>query len=577
MIYSNSTCSVEVGSATASSTSLNLILSLSSEGTYSFYHVLVQNGQSSECLSLGLSYTYDATRPGVTIEQASGQSDPVTALPVDFTVTFSEAIDASTFSTADINDGGTASGITWAIVDSGDHKIFTLTASIVTNNGTLRPSINANTVTDLASNQNTASTSSDNQVTVNQTRTLYLRASGSDGHDADTALNNPNLAYQTAQGVVDAVSTLNSQPSAGDPLIIDVGVGSFGDIILSGNFGQYITWRGVSEATSIIGNINGQGGAGAAGTGSGGTYDSDLGSCIGQYYTAAEAGGDGRNLYLTSNRSVTFGIVNLSGGQGGAGNGDIIDCLNVAVLYSGAAGAQGGSAGALHVRDAKVGTISLDGGPGGAGGWGWPSVSYSGGSGGTAGQFYAYGNSELASVSVNGGSGGDPGSVGSGGIRGAARNAGGIELNDTSSILGTASMNAGFGTTGGTCVNAGWLYLNDSATYGSLSAENENTADPMCVIPIYSYGGVCREGALSSYWTGSPNLGSSTFSLSVTDGGSGYYSMNQTQGTIDTSNYNFSYSLYSGLVHGWSGANSPLTIIITDAACSNMTTTLTAN
>jgi hypothetical protein len=66
---------------------------------------------------------------------------------------------------SDITQTGTATGITWSITDSGDHKNFTLQATAVVGAGTLIPSIAAGTVTDPAGNNNTVSTSTDNTVT----------------------------------------------------------------------------------------------------------------------------------------------------------------------------------------------------------------------------------------------------------------------------------------------------------------------------------------------------------------------------------------------------------------------------
>jgi hypothetical protein len=116
--------------------------------------------------STGNSVTFnDSTRPAVTINQASTQVDPTSSLPIVFTVVFSEPIDVRLFTTSDITQNGTATGITWSIADSGDHKTFSLSATGVTNRGTLTPSISANRVTDFVGNNNTASTSTDNTVT----------------------------------------------------------------------------------------------------------------------------------------------------------------------------------------------------------------------------------------------------------------------------------------------------------------------------------------------------------------------------------------------------------------------------
>ncbi|HNC08036.1 MAG TPA: lamin tail domain-containing protein, partial [Anaerolineales bacterium] len=107
----------------------------------------------------------DTTLPTVTINQAVGQSDPTPTLPINFNLTFSEVINIPTFTTSDITQTGTATGVTWSLADSGDHKTFTLSATTASSLGTIIPSMAANRVTDLSGNNNIASTSIDNNVT----------------------------------------------------------------------------------------------------------------------------------------------------------------------------------------------------------------------------------------------------------------------------------------------------------------------------------------------------------------------------------------------------------------------------
>ena len=123
------------------------------------------NTASSSVSTTSNTVIYDTTRPTVTVNQAAGQADPTSILPINFTVVFSEPINVATFTTADIIQAGTASGIVWMITDSGDHMTFTLSAVTMTKNGTLIPAIGVNRVTDLAGNNNFASTSTDNSVT----------------------------------------------------------------------------------------------------------------------------------------------------------------------------------------------------------------------------------------------------------------------------------------------------------------------------------------------------------------------------------------------------------------------------
>ncbi len=94
--------------------------------------------------------------PTVTITQAAGQPDPTSALPINFTVQFSEPINTATFTPADITQTGTAASVVWNIANSGDNTTFTLSA-VSSGYGTVAPIIEANKVLDLSGNNNTAS------------------------------------------------------------------------------------------------------------------------------------------------------------------------------------------------------------------------------------------------------------------------------------------------------------------------------------------------------------------------------------------------------------------------------------
>ncbi|MDH5720750.1 MAG: T9SS type A sorting domain-containing protein [Spirochaetia bacterium] len=120
--------------------------------------------------SLDNTVTYDSTSPDVTVNQNAGQLEIVNALPVVFDVTFSEIIDPSSFTTADITQNGTATGVTWSITNSGDDMNFTLEATALTSDGTIIPSIGASLVNDIAGNLNNASTSTDNTVLYDNTQ-----------------------------------------------------------------------------------------------------------------------------------------------------------------------------------------------------------------------------------------------------------------------------------------------------------------------------------------------------------------------------------------------------------------------
>jgi hypothetical protein len=114
----------------------------------------------------------DTTPPSVTVEQKSGQADPVNTGPIHFIATFSEPIDIATLSTADITVGGTAGATTAFLTEiaPNDHTTFDISVTGMTGDGTVSASIAASRLRDVNGNLNTASTSSDNSVTYDTTR-----------------------------------------------------------------------------------------------------------------------------------------------------------------------------------------------------------------------------------------------------------------------------------------------------------------------------------------------------------------------------------------------------------------------
>ena len=101
----------------------------------------------------------------VTIEQNAGQADPTGVWNIEFDVTFTEPIDDTTFTTADITQTGTATGVTWNIVNSGNDTDYTLQATSATSAGTIIPTLAAAVVSTAGGLDNYASTSTDNSVT----------------------------------------------------------------------------------------------------------------------------------------------------------------------------------------------------------------------------------------------------------------------------------------------------------------------------------------------------------------------------------------------------------------------------
>ncbi|MGQ9454477.1 MAG: proprotein convertase P-domain-containing protein [Armatimonadota bacterium] len=121
-----------------------------------------QNGCPNEAsTSTDNVVTYDITPVTVTIDQAPGQSDPTTLLPIRYVVVFSKPV--VDFDAGDVIVSGAAGG-TKSVVVNGSGASYTVEVSGVTSSGTVVASIPAGVAHDVLGNANTASTSNDNTV-----------------------------------------------------------------------------------------------------------------------------------------------------------------------------------------------------------------------------------------------------------------------------------------------------------------------------------------------------------------------------------------------------------------------------
>ena len=94
--------------------------------------------------------------------QADGQSDPTGYDEIRFTVVFSEPIKEETFCKTTLDISGSSTAIVSKITKVNDTTYTALVTGMVSETVTL--TLPANMVEDLASNQNKASTSTDNSV-----------------------------------------------------------------------------------------------------------------------------------------------------------------------------------------------------------------------------------------------------------------------------------------------------------------------------------------------------------------------------------------------------------------------------
>ena len=142
------------------------------------------------------SVTYD-TALSVTINQASGQADPASVSPVNFTVVFSESVTG--FATGDVTLSGTAGATTATVTGSG--STYNVAVSGMTRSGTIIASIAADRAhATIGGHPNRVSTSTDNSVTyVLPSKLTFTSQPGTSTKDVAFPIQ-PVVAIQNAAG-----------------------------------------------------------------------------------------------------------------------------------------------------------------------------------------------------------------------------------------------------------------------------------------------------------------------------------------------------------------------------------------
>ena len=181
---------------------------------------------------------------------------------------------------------------------------------------------------------------------VSTPRIAYLATNGNDG---TAAIGNPANPYLTAQAAYNAAVTTNG------PVVILVGVGTFGNINVQGSYNSLISFIGYSATSSFLGNINCNGP-----NGSDAIY-TDNGDGTASLTHASTAGQSASSLTLTLTNVHVAQITSI-GGTGGSDPG------NPYTGNSDDGGATGGSGGSLILtgEGAFVSLLIVDGGQGGA-------------------------------------------------------------------------------------------------------------------------------------------------------------------------------------------------------------------
>ena len=234
---------------------------LSSEGsavTSTAQTVTDQAGNQSAASNV-VTVKIDKTAPAVTVNQAAGQSDPATSNPVRFDVLFSEPV--TNFSASDVTVNGTANLASANITISGGPAAYAISVNGVTGNGTVIATIAANAATDVADNGNSASTSTDNSVTINII-TLSSCTVNSDGSGDYTtiqdAVNNPSCTTITV-----AAGTYPEHVTIGRNVTIS-GAGASSTTVDGTQSGTVFTIQSgavtLQQLTIAHGLVNGRGG-----------------------------------------------------------------------------------------------------------------------------------------------------------------------------------------------------------------------------------------------------------------------------------------------------------------------------
>ncbi len=190
--------------------------------------------------------TYDTTAPTVTINQAASQADPTNALPIHFTVVFSQVV--TDFATGDVTLSGTA-GATTAVV-SGSGTTYDVAVSGMTGNGTVMASLAAGVAHDAAGNASVASTSTDNTVTYDTTApTVTINQAAGQADPTNTSPIHFTVVF--SEVVTDfATGDVTLSGTAGATTAVVSGSGTTYDVAVSGMTGSGTVMASLAAAVA---------------------------------------------------------------------------------------------------------------------------------------------------------------------------------------------------------------------------------------------------------------------------------------------------------------------------------------
>ncbi|MCT7984187.1 Ig-like domain-containing protein [Laspinema sp. A4] len=260
-------------------------------GTYNFTATATDAASNISTPSAPFTVTIDTTAPTVTINQDAGQPDPTAGTTVNFEVVFSESVTG--FDDTDITVGGTAGATTANITGSG--TTYNVAVTGMTGPGTITASVNAGAVTDVAGNTSTASTSTDNEVSYDDSIPTVTSITRADADPSNAATVNYTVTFSETVTGVNASDFSLAAGSIADASITSVtGSGTSYTVAVDTGTGDGTVQLNLTDDDSIINSLSVP--LGGAGTGNG--------DSTGQIYTLDKTG--------TSITSITSSLANGS-------------------------------------------------------------------------------------------------------------------------------------------------------------------------------------------------------------------------------------------------------------------------
>lgn len=206
---------IGTGTANASGGYTTLAATLATEGLQNITVTSVDPAGNESLPSTALPVTYDITGATVlSINRAS--ANPTTAASVDFLVTFSEVVQATTVTTADftrVPAGGAAATGHTVLPAAGTSATYTVTVTGISGDGTLRLDKGNTPVTDVAGNAVSNTRTGDELYTVDNTNPSFTATAPA----ASTFVNHTMVSYTLSENITSGFIRWTRTGGTADP------------------------------------------------------------------------------------------------------------------------------------------------------------------------------------------------------------------------------------------------------------------------------------------------------------------------------------------------------------------------